>query len=473
MKKHIMLTSLVAIGVLTNVNTASAAVESNLGDIITNLSLSEEAKAGAVDLANYSFTNPDGSETTLAAIEGDYDDYGSVYDDYVATSAANGTTVQLNGVDLNIAQGTVAAANYQYMYTNAAGESGWRNGDSAPVTLSKDVELSFDTVNIAANMTEIANDYIDMGNADDGWTYAEGEWHLTRTANGTLQLNGSDATTEAEQTAFSELSARYNADMAALNSTLDDLHEYQASNEDNYALIEGIVDADNESIANIAANQATYAAQVAQYNLDNAGYVGYQGSVAQAIDNSIASVNGTIHGLISTESAANNETTNGRAYNGNLAIGTTVEDHLLALDSAIGNRATLHGEHVQAGADVVTNLQTLNDGIEAETRARIASDAALSKKVNSLTSKIDDVEKDMSAGVASAVALSSVAVSDVKKGEASVGGGYGYYNGESAIAFGAAMGLTNNWSVNAGAGMGTSGSNVSFRAGTNYKFKLF
>ena len=77
----------------------------------------------------------------------------------------------------------------------------------------------------------------------------------------------------------------------------------------------------------------------------------------------------------------------------------------------------------------------------------------------------------MSSGVAAATALSAVSVSNVRRGEVSVGGGYGYYNGQSAMAFGAAMGLSNRWSVNAGAGV--SDSNVSFRAGTNYKFKLF
>jgi autotransporter adhesin len=67
--------------------------------------------------------------------------------------------------------------------------------------------------------------------------------------------------------------------------------------------------------------------------------------------------------------------------------------------------------------------------------------------------------------------MSSVAVSNVAKGEVSVGGGYGYYNSQSAVALGAAMGLTDNWSVNAAAGLADS--NVTFRAGTNYKFKLF
>ncbi len=85
--------------------------------------------------------------------------------------------------------------------------------------------------------------------------------------------------------------------------------------------------------------------------------------------------------------------------------------------------------------------------------------------------RFDHLEKDMSAGIASAAALSAVEVTNVTRGEVSVGGGYGYHNSQSAVAFGAAMGLTDNWSVNAGAGI--SGSNTTFRAGTNYKFKLF
>lgn len=205
---------------------------------------------------------------------------------------------------------------------------------------------------------------------------------------------------------------------------------------------------------------------------------------------------GTIHGLISTESSANRQTTNGKAYKGNLAIGTTVEDHLLALDDAIGDRDTLDGDHVTVGADVTTNLQSLNDGIEAEiTRATgaeanlqtaidnigatsTAAIGALDNRVGANTNaiigldkKVHDLDKDLSAGIAGVAALSSVEVSNVKRGELSVGGGYGYYNGQSAMAVGAAMGLTDNWSINAGAGF--SNADTAFRAGTNYKFKLF
>ena len=104
-----------------------------------------------------------------------------------------------------------------------------------------------------------------------------------------------------------------------------------------------------------------------------------------------------------------------------------------------------------------------------------AGDAATLARANAYTDqRVDTLEKNVSGGVAAATALSSVAVANVKRGEVSVGAGYGYYNDQSAVAFGAAMGLTDRWSVNAGAGLATGDkTQMSFRAGTNYKFKLF
>lgn len=223
---------------------------------------------------------------------------------------------------------------------------------------------------------------------------------------------------------------------------------------------------------------------------------------------------GTIHGLI--ESADATQTSTGVAYNGNLAVGTTVEDHLEALDAAIGDRRNLSGDYV-SNADVATNLQSLNDGIEAEVQRAQGAEGALQTAINDettraqnaegalqaaiddintasvaavnaldervaansnaivgLDNKVDSLEKNVSGGVAAATALSAVEVSNVKKGEMSVGGGYGYYNSQSAMALGAALGLSDNWSVNAGAGIASGDkTQVSFRAGTNYKFKLF
>ena len=185
-----------------------------------------------------------------------------------------------------------------------------------------------------------------------------------------------------------------------------------------------------------------------------------------------------------------------------VAAANSVGQNINALDSAIGTTNT--GTHVAATnsvgqnlnsldsalADAESDIDTLNDQMEVingdeNTTGSMrniaksyfdlvtAQDSALTlSQANAYTDeRIEKLDKNMSSGIASAVALSSVAVSDVRRGEVSVGAGYGYFNGQSAGAFGAAMGISNRWSVNAGAGI--SGYDVSFRAGTNYKFKLF
>lgn len=109
-------------------------------------------------------------------------------------------------------------------------------------------------------------------------------------------------------------------------------------------------------------------------------------------------------------------------------------------------------------------------------KAFAAEQSALTlSQANAYTDKkVDTLEKNLSGGVAAATALSAVNVSNVSKGEVSVGAGYGYYNSQSAAAFGAAMGLSDRWSINAGAGIAQGDkTQFSIRAGTNYKFKLF
>lgn len=109
--------------------------------------------------------------------------------------------------------------------------------------------------------------------------------------------------------------------------------------------------------------------------------------------------------------------------------------------------------------------------VKAKAYADEQSSLALKSANNYTDKKVNALEKELSAGIASTAAMSSVEVSNVSKGEMSVGGGYGYYNSQSAVAFGAAVGVSDNWSVNAAVGLADS--NVSCRAGTNYKFKLF
>lgn len=169
------------------------------------------------------------------------------------------------------------------------------------------------------------------------------------------------------------------------------------------------------------------------------------------------------------------------------AIGTTTTSGHVVADNTVGqNINALDSALATAEANIDANttaIATLNGDENTEGSVRniaksyfdlvTAQDSALTlNQANAYTDeRIEKLDKDLSAGIASAVALSSVAVSDVRRGEMSVGAGYGYFNGQSAAAFGAAMGISNRWSVNAGAGV--SGYDVSFRAGTNYKFKLF
>lgn len=209
---------------------------------------------------------------------------------------------------------------------------------------------------------------------------------------------------------------------------------------------------------------------------------------------------GKVHGLITEEGGVKtfngtNQTASTRVneegnYVGNLAVGTTVEDHLVSLDNAIGvnadaieaekGRATTAEATLQTAINnETTRAQDADLALQAEINDAVyaakAGDALTLKSANDYTdAQVDTLEKNISGGVAAATALSAVEVSNVKKGEMSVGGGYGYYNGESAGAFGMAMGLSDNWSVNAGAGVASGDkTQVSFRAGTNYKFKLF
>ena len=143
----------------------------------------------------------------------------------------------------------------------------------------------------------------------------------------------------------------------------------------------------------------------------------------------------------------------------------TLADNAIRADFAAADVETLNSAKEYADTQ---DALTLNNA-KAYTNERAALSLAVA---NAYTDKkIDKLDKDLSAGIASSVALSSVAVSGVERGEVSVGAGYGNYNSQSAVAFGAAMGLTNNWSVNVGAGI--SDADVAFRAGTNYKFKLF
>lgn len=292
-----------------------------------------------------------------------------------------------------------------------------------------------------------------------------------------------------------------------------------------------------ELLANAQANQQTAAQQqVAEEALYNAAKDTYDAPILETIENGANSAineslaeGGAISDAIATETdrataaeealddkiAANTDaisnetdrataaeealgdkiTANSNAISANSDAITAETDRATAAENALSDRITANADAIVTETDRATAAEEALDGkiatntaaIAQETTDRIAGDEvtlgaakAYTDAQNELTlraaneytnNRVNTLEKELSAGIASAAAMSSVAVSGVSKGEVSVGGGYGYYNSQSAVALGAAMGLTDNWSINAAAAL--SDSNVSFRAGTNYKFKLF
>ncbi len=216
-------------------------------------------------------------------------------------------------------------------------------------------------------------------------------------------------------------------------------------------------------------------------------------TVGGAITNALGD-GGAVANAIAAATTMTDDGNPGTSLYNNFAEGVSVTNAIASIDAAIGTTTT--GAHVLATNSVGQNINALDTALstaEANIDANTAAIATLNAgedvagSVRNIIKSyafagaegayeyaeklVDTLDENLSAGIASAVALSSVAVSDVRRGEMSVGAGYGYFNGQSAAAFGAAMGISNRWSVNAGAGV--SGYDVSFRAGTNYKFKLF
>ncbi len=508
-----------------------------------------EANTTTVGLGNYQYmANFDNSGDALTALTADAPELSSFHNDITLTTGAitvngndevNKPSIDQYGFTVDLHDGSTG--NFDLVYNESTHLYSYNyDGDvvlDATDIAAADAQVSSKSADLIADTTlfntAVATNTTNYNSALGHYNNVHGVYESDTSTQSTLNTNyGNYKTSFAEaQTnqaaaagSLSEAQGAYAADLAIYTQEVAKYNNYENSlgksiDEKDAAVLADAITAANDAIDTSVASgtiktalddkadaATTYTKTEVDTALDTKQNVLTSGQLA-AIDSGItadkvsgydATVNnmGTIHGLVADANAT--QTTNGRAYNGNLAVGTTVEDHLLALDAAIGDKRNLSGDYV-SNADVATNLQSLNDGIESEVQratnaenalqaaidnintASVAAVEGLSERVDAntyaisgLNNKVDSLEKNVSGGVAAATALSAVEVSNVKKGEMSVGGGYGYYNNQSAMAFGAALGLTDNWSVNAGAGVATGDKNqVSFRAGTNYKFKLF
>ena len=573
MKKHFVLTSLVAIAMSCP---AVAATDVTFGGAYNN---GASKIADGVADTTYDYVKSDGTTATGIAYNSDpvltdftyQDKEGNLADlstgepdisEYTGTTTASGDIVSTQ----TIAAGETASRD-NYTYKNGAGET---------VTLGENAQdmVAKHTLSDYAGGVEIVitnGDVTDEGFSGKMYSFETASGQIvTLNDDGTGILNNGfvaelDPTSQADLDKFAEVQSAYNADKTAIENAKTTTGDNWATEQTNFNAANDVFVADSNKIAELdgyfasvgAATEALAAAQAAQQVAADA-YVA-NGELFQAakdvydapiletisngakaeIDNALAE-NGAIDvaldsmrdeaedifekkqqwvdNTLGIESAKSDAVSD--ALTGEIAgAETTFSGAINAIDSAVSankvaietnatniasnkaaietnatniaaNKTAIEAEVARAPAAEVEldgKIALNTTAIEEEVVNRIAGDEmtlasakayvdsknelALKSAYDYTDSKVNALEEDLSAGIASAAAMSSVAVSGVGKGEVSVGGGYGYYNSQSAIALGAAMGLSDNWSVNAAAGLADS--NVTFRAGTNYKFKLF
>ncbi len=496
----------------------------NVADGTTDLT-TLEANTTTVGLGNYQYmANFDNSGDALTALTADAPELSSFHNDITLTTGsitvngndeANKPSIDQYGFAITLHDDSTG--NFDLVYNELTHSYDYNYTGDVTLDASDIANASAQVASQSANLiadTTLFNDAVTTNTNNYNETLAHyntvhGVYESDANAQNTLDTNyvnyeTSFAAAQANQYAAEQnLSNAQNAyadDLAVYNSTATAYNNYtnslgqsiDAKDEAVLASAQDYADslADNYDAAGSADTAEQNAKDYADSLADNYDAAGSADTAEQNAkdyaDNQIASealaresADTELQTLIATE--ANTREEKDIALQSNIdaeASARADEDAAIRSEFADADDA-VRGEFAAADAD----LQNAIDNEVARATAQeqairndfAAGDAATLARANAYTDqRVDTLEKNVSGGVAAATALSSVAVSNVKRGEVSVGAGYGYYNDQSAVAFGAAMGLTDRWSVNAGAGLATGDkTQMSFRAGTNYKFKLF
>ena len=514
MKKHFILTSLVAIAMSCP---AVAATDVTFGGAYNN---GASNIADGVADTTYDYVKSDGTTATGIAYNSDpvltdftyTDKDGNLADlstgtpvqsDFVGATAADGVNVK--SVQEIVSGATASRDNYTYV-----------NGAGDEVTLGEVAQDMKEVVALDATYT--GGTSIDVVNGTAGefngtlYTVEDSGYVYHLSADGTKlvddrNVNVTPTAGSALETEFNNMVAAYNADKANIVTAEGTTSANWATEQTKFAAADVVFREDGDKIAELdgyfatvgvatdalaaaqAAQQVAADAYVANSELFQAAKDVYDAPILETITNG---ANEAIDGALAEGGAIRSELdVNATAIADNkTAIETNAANIEVNATAIADNKTAIESEVARATAAEIEldgKIAQNTSAIESEVANRIAGDAmtldaakayvdsknelALKSAYDYTDRKVDALEDELSAGIASAAAMSSVAVSGVGRGEVSVGGGYGYYNSQSAIALGAAMGLTDNWSVNAAAGLADS--NVTFRAGTNYKFKLF
>ena len=442
--------------------------------------------ANAPDVTKFTFVDPNGA-THDVSFENRYDE-----SDYVGTTAVTGAGY--NTTQNIVAGAKVSESNYSYTYT-LGGEDIERTLDNPSRFIGEMTALSEGyanaiSVNVVNGEAFVNGDTTALTNAGDldytlyGFTLGDSYYNLDKEDDSFILVRNGEKVTPASgselETEFNNAKAAYATDVTNLGTNIATTASNWATEKTYYDTAKGFFDTD---VATVATLDHNYASQDkadklysdAQKKQDDAKR--YQNENIANYNAAVELYNAPIEATITN--GANNAITTALGDNG--AIKLAIDDAKSYADS--GDEVTLASAKSYADSGDEVTLASAKSYADSQDTSTLNAAKAYADAGNALTlnqanaytdAKVDTLEKNVSGGIAAATALSAVEVSNVKRGEMSVGGGYGYYNGQSAGAFGMAMGLSDNWSVNAGAGIASGDeTQVAFRAGTNYKFKLF
>ena len=418
--------------------------------------------ANAPDVTKFTFIDPNGA-THDVSFESRYDK-----SDYVGTTAVTGAGY---GTTQNIVAGAeVSESNYSYTYT-LGGADIERTLDNPSRFIGEMTALSENyanaiSVNVVNGEAFVNGGTTALTNAGDldytlyGFTLGDSYYNLDKEGDSFILVRNGEKVSPASgselETEFNNAKDAYAADVGTLGTNIATTASNWATEKTYYDTAKGFFDTDMATVATLTNN---YDSQ------DKADKLYSDAQKKQGV-------------------AQENQNKNIANHNAAVELYNTPIETVQAatLQDAKDYADSLASNYDAAGAAdaAETNAKSYADSQDVLTlnAAKAYADAGNALTLNQANAytdaKVDTLEKNVSGGIAAATALSAVEVSNVKRGEMSVGGGYGYYNGQSAGAFGMAMGLSDNWSVNAGAGIASGDeTQVAFRAGTNYKFKLF
>jgi hypothetical protein len=219
-------------------------------------------------------------------------------------------------------------------------------------------------------------------------------------------------------------------------------------------------------------------------------------TVADALSN-LDKTLGRIHGLYdgTTVNVTDPAYPSVTGANSNLAKGTTVENHLVSLDNAIGSRniaslnadinKAVNGDATAAAGTEAYNgslalgLQSVGDqmgDMDFTSTHYVAAGDNLSGAVRTLDSNLYRVEEDLrdlrrdfNNGMASMSAMSALVPNPRAAGNTSLSVGTGAYNGRTAVAVGGFHHINDNIMLNAGAAWGNA-SDVAYRLGITWSW---